>query len=80
MKLLSDLNWDTGKSRKDTAKLVLYYKIMNASAPAYLTNLLPEPNIPDMRGITLDVVIEPNILKQDSKCIMYMNCHYFRPR
>ena len=47
VKLLSDLNWDTVKSRRDTAKLVLYYKIMNASAPAYLTNLLPETNIPE---------------------------------
>ena len=47
VKLLSDLNWDTVKSRKDTAKLVLYYKVTNASAPAYLTNLLPESIIPD---------------------------------
>ena len=75
MKLLSDLNWDTVKSRRDTAKLVLYYKIMNASAPAYLTNLLPGSNIPER--YVLDVVIEPNILKQDSKC---MNCHSFRPQ
>ena len=44
VKLLSDLNWDTVKSRRNTAKLVLYYKIMNAKAPCYLTNLLPEPN------------------------------------
>ena len=47
VKLLSDLNWDTVKSRRDTAKLVVYYKIMNASAPAYLTNLLPWSNTPE---------------------------------
>ena len=44
VKLLSDLNWDTVKSRRDTAKLVLYYKIMNARCSSLLNKLVAQVN------------------------------------
>ena len=44
VKLLSDLNWDTVKSRRNTAKLVLYYKIMNAKSSMLLDQFAARAN------------------------------------
>ena len=47
-KLLVELGWETLQSRRDKHKLVMFYKIMNGSTPAYLRDLVPnkcmEPN------------------------------------
>ena len=49
VKLSSDLNWDTIESRRSAAKLVLYYKIMNAKVSSlfnkYNANIMPGSNI-----------------------------------
>ena len=42
VKLLNDLEWESISSRRNNAKLILFYKIMNGKVPAYLNNLLPQ--------------------------------------
>ena len=41
--LLSELNWETLSSRRQSYKLITYYKIINKIYPRYLVNLLPDP-------------------------------------
>ena len=47
VKLLNDLEWESLSSRRNNAKLILFYKIMSGKAPAYLTALLPQSVVCD---------------------------------
>ena len=40
-KLLTDLGWETLQERRSKHKLVILYKMMNASVPEYLQTLVP---------------------------------------
>ena len=44
--MLSDLEWETLKDRRNKAKLSMLFKIKNALVPNYLVNLLPGGNPP----------------------------------
>ena len=40
-KLLADLGWETLQARRSKHKLVIFYKMLNGSAPEYLQTLVP---------------------------------------